>query len=1122
MLNPRPVRFVASILCLLNSHLAAHAADSSTNFLRLEPHDRVAVEAILPASDGAELAMKKFSLPAGFRASVFAAEPMLANPVAFCLDEKGRVFVSETHRFNTSVLDIRHYMPMLDADLACRKVEDRIPMSEKFFGPAAKDLAIESEVVRFLEDRDGDGRADFSSVYADGFNSMLDGIASGVLAHHGKVWFANIPDVVELDGMDKNGRAKNRKVFSHGYGVRYSYTGHDLHGLILGPDGKLYFSFGDRGANVKTKEGNTLFFPDEGAVFRCNQDGSGLEVVHHGLRNPQELAFDEFGNLFTGDNDFDHGDHERWVYVVEGADSGWRVGYQHPPLGYDNVPWMLEKLWVPHFPGQAAYIVPPIANIDDGPSGLTYYPGTGMPSKFDGHFFLCQFKGEVTRSGIRTFSVEPRGASFELVNSEPFLWNVEATDVDFGPDSQLYLSDWGEGWERNRKGRIYRVAETNAIRAPVVAETKKLLAEGFEKTSQRDLLKYLSHANMKVRLEAQFALADLGQKSAANLIKLAASHSSDPRARRHSIWALGQIGRNDAKTLQALLPLLGDADAEIRAQSAKVLGDEHFGDAFDGLARLLKDSSPRVRFFAAQSLGKLKRTEAVEPLLVLLRDNNDGDMYLRHAAATALAKCANTSQLATAAKDDSAAVRMGVLLAMRQTSRPEIAEFLKDRDELLVVEAARAINDVPIAAAMPKLAALISGGKRFTAEHEVQYQALQLRVVNANSRMGSEASALALASYASQENAPAAAAAEAVAALGNWADPGTRDRIVGVYRPFDGARDSRSASNALGGVIAKILSASSSDPVKLAAIEAVEKLKIIGAANPLNQLFVAQTDPENIRLAALQVLGKLDFAGIADTVKVAQADKSELIRKEANRLGTKIDPQTAVVQIRSVLEKGSIPEKQGAITSLGTIASGEAVSALSGLLDKLVAGELARDLELELFEAVAKQNSPELKAKLKNYESKASGPLAKFQQALFGGNADAGKKIFFERPEASCVRCHKINNEGGDVGPVLTGVGSRKPREYLLESMVLPNAQIAPGFESLLLTMKDGQSFAGVFKSENEKELVINSPEDGPIKIAKENIKTRARGNSGMVEVLGEILSRRDLRDLVEFLAASK
>ncbi len=195
---------------------------------------------------------------------------------------------------------------------------------------------------------------------------------------------------------------------------------------------------------------------------------------------------------------------------------------------------------------------------------------------------------------------------------------------------------------------------------------------------------------------------------------------------------------------------------------------------------------------------------------------------------------------------------------------------------------------------------------------------------------------------------------------------------------------------------------------------------------------------------------------------------------------------------------------------------------LSELMDALLADKLPRELELELAEAVGKRSSPVLKEKLQKFESRNGSGLAKFRASLFGGNAESGKKIFFERAEAACVRCHKIENEGGDVGPVLTGIASRRPREYLLESLVLPNAQIAPGFETVLVALKDGQSYAGVFKSENETELVINSPEDGIVKIAKENIKNRERGNSGMVEGLGEILSRRDLRDLVEFIAVSK
>src|SRR5690606_28677944 len=139
--------------------------------------------------------------------------------------------------------------------------------------------------------------ADFSSVYADGFNSSLSGIASGVLARKGKVYFTNIPHLWELDGLTEDGKAESRRSMHRGFGVHFGYTGHDFHGLTVGPDGKLYFSIGDRGVNVVNYEGERIFHPDEGAVYRCNFDGSDLELVHSGLRNPQELAFDEMGNL---------------------------------------------------------------------------------------------------------------------------------------------------------------------------------------------------------------------------------------------------------------------------------------------------------------------------------------------------------------------------------------------------------------------------------------------------------------------------------------------------------------------------------------------------------------------------------------------------------------------------------------------------------------------------------------------------------------------------------------------------------------------------------------------------------------------------------------------------------
>ncbi len=165
-----------------------------------------------------------------------------------------------------------------------------------------------------------------------------------------------------------------------------------------------------------------------------------------------------------------------------------------------------------------------------------------------------------------------------------------------------------------------------------------------------------------------------------------------------------------------------------------------------------------------------------------------------------------------------------------------------------------------------------------------------------------------------------------------------------------------------------------------------------------------------------------------------------------------------------------------------------------------------------------------MKEKLAKYEAsrRRDDPLAEYREALYGGNAADGKKIFFERPEASCVRCHKINGEGGEVGPELSHMGAQKEREYFLESIVLPNRQIAQGFESVLVTLKSGEIYAGVLKGENDVEMAINSPEDGVVTVKKSEIKTRDKALSPMPEGIGQVLSKQDLRNLVEFLSGLK
>ena len=438
------------------------------------------VPAIQPASEEGQQAIAGFQVPDGMTVTLFAAEPQLANPVAFGIDEKGRIYVCETFRQQKGVEDNRGHMNWLEDDLALTSVAERVEMFRKFLGESVVDYTREQDRIRLLTDTNGDGKADRDTVFAAGFNAIEDGTGAGVLAIDGDVYYTCIPKLWKLRDDDGDGIAEVEQVLHDGYGVRVAFRGHDMHGLALGPDGRIYFSIGDRGYNVLTSEGRQFVRPDTGAVFRCERDGSQLEVFAYGLRNPQELAFDDFGNLFTGDNNSDSGDKARWVNVVEGGDTGWRMYYQYLP---DRGPWNRERIWYPYRADdetsrvQPANTLPPIAHLGDGPSGLTHYPGVGLPERYAGHFFMADFRGSAGNSGIRSFAVQPKGATFELIDSDWFLKSILATDVDFGYDGKMYVSDWVDGWNGPGKGRIYTFEMPEAAQASGVAA---LFKEGFK------------------------------------------------------------------------------------------------------------------------------------------------------------------------------------------------------------------------------------------------------------------------------------------------------------------------------------------------------------------------------------------------------------------------------------------------------------------------------------------------------------------------------------------------------------------------------------------------------------------------------------------------------------------
>ena len=374
-------------------------------------------------------------LPAGMTLHEWAAQSLVpSTPVALDVDPWGRVYVAEGDRNQGGAEDNRRHMYWLDDDLASTTVEERRAYYEKWVKAGRVEdpdhFTKRADRVYVLTDDDGDGTADGARELV-----ALERLGERhprrrALARRGPLRDGD-PEPVPHARLS---RAEKPEVetLATGFGVKTSLSGHDMHGLVHGPDGKIYFSMGDRGYNVTTREGKQLvppIDPGRGAVFRMNPDGSGLEVFAEGLRNPQELAFDDYGNLFTGDNNGDGGDSARIVYVVEGGDSGWAMPYQTLVGDYVRGQWNAEKLWHLQHPTQPAWIVPPIAHLSNGPSGLAHYPGLGLPERYRGHFFLCDYRYQPSKSQIWSFAVEPAGAGFRMVDDHAFVGQLLVTDV---------------------------------------------------------------------------------------------------------------------------------------------------------------------------------------------------------------------------------------------------------------------------------------------------------------------------------------------------------------------------------------------------------------------------------------------------------------------------------------------------------------------------------------------------------------------------------------------------------------------------------------------------------------------------------------------------------------------
>jgi putative heme-binding domain-containing protein len=746
---------------------------------------------------------------------------------------------------------------------------------------------------------------------------------------------------------------------------------------------------------------------------------------------------------------------------------------------------------------------------------MVYNPGTALGPEYKNSFFIAEFVGNPSNSGIHSFKLNTKGASFELGDQKKILGGVLPTGLDFGPDGALYVADWIDGWNTMNYGRIWKLDDKANANSASRLETKKLLGSNFKDVKEVELGELLKHADMRVRQKAQFELVKRNN-AGAEIFKKTLQQTNSQLARVHSIWGISQLARKDKKYGEILLPLLKDSDPEIRAQAAKWLGDIRYVNAGASLIPLLKDANSRAKFFAAEALGRIKYEPAVNAIIEFLGANNEEDAYLRHAGCLALARIGKAEPVIALSKSPSRALRIAAVVTLRRMSHSGIVNFLNDTDEFVVTETARAINDdLSIEGALPALAHILN-------TTSFKNEALLRRSINANLRVGTDSCMQAMINFAMKESNPAAMRAEAVDALSTWAKPSVLDRVDGRYRG-EIKRSEGSIKNKAAEPFHQLLQ-NKELAVRISAVKALTKLGIKEGSNRLLTLVKSDKEP-TVRVQALRALVSMEAPEVENAVKSALADKEKTVRVAGLDLLQKmnISKDVMVSLLTNVIATKTMEEKQAAIITLGKLPAADSEKPLSALLSRMEAGTLAPELYLELGEALDSAGSKELIAKYKTVLAKLSPDqiTASYAGSLSGGDPNRGRNIFFRNQNAQCMKCHAYDDRGGNAGPRLNGVALRLSNQQLLESLISPSARLANGYGMVSVELKDGKLLSGVIQEDTKTTLKLKLG-DQPVQVVpKDQIAKRTNSPSSMPDMKA-ILSKKEIRDVVSFLSTLK